>query len=149
MNILSKTPNRLLTLDLAYNQIGREGAIKLVDNFDTLTYLDIGENNIDSEGITHIANSEHLVNLKTLNLQGNEIGDEGCIELANCSFNKITALDISHNFINERGIEALPKGESLKHLTRLDVTSNYMSPDLFKRMFKSKLTSLKPKNLIY
>ena len=65
-------------LELHQNQIKGDGVYSLVmsENFKQLTHLDIGVNNIGNVGIQSL--SIGIVNkLKFLNVQHNEIGEDG------------------------------------------------------------------------
>ncbi len=68
------TNTTLTTLDLSENKIGDAGAQALATNT-TLTTLDLSENQIDDGGAQAFVNNLRKMNLKNLNLNGNNLSD--------------------------------------------------------------------------
>ncbi|MFP3019778.1 MAG: leucine-rich repeat domain-containing protein [Wolbachia sp.] len=104
-------------LSLVDLDIGDEGVIALANgNLLNLTSLYLGGNNIGDQGAEALTK---LSNLTKLNLRNNNIGDEGVRALAKLS--KLTELDLARNKIGDQGAEALAK---LSKLTFLNLSNN-------------------------
>jgi len=72
-----KSLQRLIALDLGYNQLGCGNAIRLAnaENLSNLTSLNLDYNNIGDQGVTAIAQSKYLSKLSQLGLQYNRISE--------------------------------------------------------------------------
>ncbi len=69
----------LKTLSLAFNRLGEMGAGALArcNGLAALESLCLMDSGIDDDCARHLAESEHLTNVKRLSLRGNPIGEEG------------------------------------------------------------------------
>ncbi len=121
----------------------------LLDN--SLTYLELGRNLIDSEGAAALATAlENNTSLTSLNLYGNNIGPEGAkaIAIALEKNTSLTSLYLSYNNIGSEGAEVLAEAlENNTSLTSLDLNGNSIGPEGAKALAEaleknSSLTSL-------
>lgn len=97
----------LHSLEMAGNDMGPGGAGSLLGApwVGSLRHLDLSENQIDDAVAAAIANGPPLV---TLQLRGDQIGDEGAIALAaSVGLASLQLLDLTDNPIGERGARAL------------------------------------------
>jgi Ran GTPase-activating protein (RanGAP) involved in mRNA processing and transport len=91
---------------------------------ESLSALDVSDNDLGVTGARAIAGSAHLSALRDLDLGGNDIGDQGAIAVANAKvFAKLETLNVSGNSIAGPGAEALVQG-SAKKLSSLDLSMN-------------------------
>jgi Leucine-rich repeat (LRR) protein len=91
----------------------------------SLTSLDLWGNNIGDEGARAIANSAHFSSLTSLNLRRNTIGPEGATAIANSAYlSALTLLDLSANNIRDEGATAIANSAHLSSLTSLNLSSN-------------------------
>jgi len=67
----------LRSLELAGCNLGDEGFYQLVPVLGSLTYVGARENGITSAGLTAVMNSNHMIQLKSLDLADNSIGEPG------------------------------------------------------------------------
>jgi Leucine-rich repeat (LRR) protein/GTPase SAR1 family protein len=109
----------LKSLNLAYNQIGDEGAIAIAERLPGLISLDLLRNGIGDGGVEAIA--ERLHGLISLNLSNNLIADEGATAIAE-RLSALTSLYLSMNEIGDEGAKAI--AERLSGLTSLDLGHN-------------------------
>ena len=105
----------LISLDLAHNRIGDEGAQALASNT-TLTSLNLSCNEISSEGVQAFARNTTLI---SLNLCNNQIKARGTQAFANNT--TLISLDLSGNQINAKGAQTLASNTTL---TSLDLSKN-------------------------
>lgn len=91
--------NELTLLDVSHNQLGDEGFKILSEGFVSLQDFDASYNNLTNAALTAL---EHLSALQTLQLDGNEIDDEGIAELINYQPN-LEDLSIKNNSIGAIG----------------------------------------------
>lgn len=128
--------NTSLTLLKCYdNNIGPDGGIglaKALTQNRTLTSLDLGSNGIRAAGAGAFANALQSNNssLASLNLWGNQIGDEGTVELASSlRYNSaLTELNLGYNNFYLEGTEAIAEAlKDNKALMRLDLPNNHLT----------------------
>jgi len=67
----------LRSLELAHCNLGDEGLLRLVPVLGALTYVGVRGNNITSAGLEAVMNSNQMIQLKTMNLADNQIGELG------------------------------------------------------------------------
>jgi Ran GTPase-activating protein (RanGAP) involved in mRNA processing and transport len=140
--------NRIKSIDIAENNIGKSGAylfaksVKYLINLET---LDLYKNNILSSGLKEICeNINHLSNLRFINLGSNNLDDMGIISLARKLqyLVKLKSLNIHENQITSFGFKDLAL--SLKYLTllqNLNLSNNKISDEGMKE-FSNNLYSL-------
>ena len=122
--------SKVHTLHLGYNDLGDSGAKTIHDGIvnitnlsmgsngleqftqDNLIELDLGWNNIGDEGIHLLAEA---VNIRTLNLEGNRITDEGAKTIAQ-KLTNLKTLNISWNDLGPTGLDIL-RGTSIETIT--------------------------------
>ena len=112
---LLKINERLKELNLSGNNIGNEGikyiaeSLKICDRKNLksrLRKLNLGKNNITKDGANFIAKSlENNKYLKELNLNNNNIGDQGIYMMGVEIFQQLTCLDLRHNNISNDAIK--------------------------------------------
>jgi len=107
--------------------IGVEGARLLalaIGSFNSLTELSLIHANIADEGLVNIITSLSMhPNMKSLDLDGNQLQTNGCKALSTllkCSCTKVEKLDLRSNEINDEGIDALvPVFKNYNNLQKL------------------------------
>lgn len=91
---------------------------------ESLTELDVSDNDLGVEGARALARSSHLAALRDLEIGGNDIGDDGAIAIAHAQFLAgLETLNASGNSIGATGTQALLQG-SAKKLSSLDLSMN-------------------------
>ena len=110
---------QLETLDLALNRL--EGLPSTFSNLTALTSLNLWGNEIGDDGARHLAG---LTALTSLNLNGNRIGPDGARHLAGLT--AFTSLDLEYNNIGADGARHLA---GLTALTSLNLNGNRIGPD--------------------
>ena len=114
---------QLIELDLPFNSIGSDGAKALLESFQSTPHREDCQVNLEHNKIKCIAlqPSQSLSGPTYLNLNNNEIDSDGAAALAS-SFRympQMEKLDISENPIGPEGLEALFR--KLHHLPKLSV----------------------------
>jgi uncharacterized protein (TIGR02996 family) len=118
---------RLCPLEGAFLTEAREHLPELLQrtHLANLTSLDLNMNEIEDEGAVALASSPHLANLTTLGLYGNRIGAEGAKALAGSPhLANLATLDLRGNDIGDEGAEALAGSRHLANLATLDLRGN-------------------------
>ncbi len=105
------TSDHLITFDLSNTMLKDDGAIEIASKCTRLEELNLNENNIGDEGATALA---RLLNLRTLSLSGNKIKNEGAVALF--SGQKLTRLLLGFNQIDDDCIEACALANKRMHL---------------------------------
>ncbi|VAI72497.1 unnamed protein product [Triticum turgidum subsp. durum] len=146
----------LRELHLHGNGFGNEGLRVLMSALSAhkgkITVLDIGNNNITSEGSLYVAEFIKVTkSLRWLSLYMDDVGDEGAEKVADAlKQNKtISTMDFGGNNIHSRGVTAI--AETLKEnevLTTLELSYNPIGPEGVKALcdvlkFNGKLQTLK------
>ena len=108
---------------MKYNKIGKQGLISLANspNFAQLTHLELEENNIQAEGVQALAMSPHMVNLVHLNLRTNQIGSDGLHGLAVGGLTKLKFLNVQYNEVGEEGFRVIADSHNFTRLTDLRI----------------------------
>ena len=114
----------------------REDATKLAD-LPSLTDLNLNGNQIGDEGARAIA---RLTSLSSLHLAGNQIGDEGAQAIAQLT--SLSTLSLAYNQIGDKGARAIAR---LTSLTDLNLTDNQIGDEGARAI--ARLTSLSSLNL--
>ena len=115
--------NRLKTIDIAENNIGKHGAYLLANALEfliNLEILDLFKNNILSSGLKAMCEKfNNLSNLHFLNLGSNNIDDMGVFSLTPKLqyLNKLQALNLHENIITSFGINNL--SSSFKYMNKV------------------------------
>lgn len=87
--------------------------------------VDLDHKEIEDSGVSVLANSRYLSNLKELNLHSNGIGDSGAESLANSkTLNHLEWLDLGFNEIGPFGAESLANSKALSNLKVLNLGYN-------------------------
>uniref|UniRef100_A0A0D3GEN8 Plant heme peroxidase family profile domain-containing protein n=1 Tax=Oryza barthii TaxID=65489 RepID=A0A0D3GEN8_9ORYZ len=146
----------LRELHLHGNGFGNEGVRALMSALSVhkgkITVLDIGNNNITSEGSLHVAEFiKRTKSLLWLSLYMNDISDEGAEKVADAlKQNKtISTVDLGGNNIHSKGVSAI--AETLKDnsvVTTLELSYNPIGPEGVKALcdvlkFNGKIQTLK------
>ena len=109
---LAELLSKLITYTVD-EKIGDTEVIKIakaLEKNNTLTTLNLPQNNISNIGATALAKALKINNtLTTLNLQQNDIGDEGVFALAEAlkTNNTLTTLNLQQNDIGNEGVNRL------------------------------------------
>ena len=83
-----------------------------------ITWLDLDDNQLGDEGVRELADCELLANVQYLNLNKNGVTDEGLIHLARSKYlTKLKRLHLKDNAIQGPGILALFDSETLGNLS--------------------------------
>jgi uncharacterized protein (TIGR02996 family) len=113
-----------------YRAAGSIAAVAGSAHLARLTTLDLEGNDLGDEGAVALAGSAHLAGLTTLLLWSNRIGDDGVRALARSPhLARLTRLDLSANAVADGGLEALASAPLLKRLTLLDLQRNRIGDD--------------------
>ena len=124
--------NKIINLDLSYNNIGNEG-IKLLCQIPTLKSLNISGNKITTEGARIISENKTIT---SLNISNTDIKNTGVFLL--CKNKNIRELDVSSIAITNTGLSYLASNSNLKVL---HVESNNIDDDGIKILSKNKSIS--------
>ncbi|KAJ7393293.1 hypothetical protein OS493_006262 [Desmophyllum pertusum] len=128
----SKFNNRIDFSSCQITPVDCTAVLYFIKHLHELTELNLGNNNITDQGVSHLCDTLKYVNyckLTKLNLSSNNITDQGVSHLCcalkdvNC---KLTELDLGGNNITEQGVSHLCgalKDVNCK-LTKLDLSSN-------------------------
>lgn len=95
--------------------------------FPTLEILNLKRCRLDEKDMVNFARRANMPRLRKLNLDGNEIGDAGIIELLRCGsrFPEIEELVLKRNRIKKEGLKALTEsGAMFPNLRYLSVANN-------------------------
>ena len=129
-------------------KISGEGAKALAAiNLVNLTSLRVTYNSIGDDGAKALANG-NLTNLTSLDVSNNDIGDDGAKALANGNLTNLTSLEVHENRIGGEGAKALAAG-NLVNLTSLDVRHNQIGAEGAKALAAGNLVSLTSLNVSY
>ena len=91
----------------------------------TCETLNLGYNNFGVEGITSLANSEHLGNLRTLVCWDSEFGDEGLDVIGSApGFPSLRSLGCGYNQLSPAGVRHLFSGPVGRQLTSVALHSS-------------------------
>jgi hypothetical protein len=120
---------RLVELDLAYLDLGPDGAETLATAFDLgrLQALDLRYCRIGDAGLAALAGSAQLGGVRRLHLQRDRITGAGAPALHR--FSALTELDLRYNAIGADGAEALVAAPFAAGLTRLWLYGADVGPD--------------------
>jgi GTPase SAR1 family protein len=119
--------NALSSLCLWDNAIGARGAGVIAETFSALpalSSLDLRGNNIGDDGARAIA--DKLSALSSLDLSFNNIGDDGVRAIAD-RFSALSSLNLSSNNIGDDGARAI--ADKLSALSSLDLRRNFIGDD--------------------
>jgi uncharacterized protein (TIGR02996 family) len=122
---------RLRRLVLVGTTLGTEGAsLFAAAPLDALAHLTLHESELDGEAFDCLADSPRLGGLRSLNLQGNPIGDAGAAALARSPhLTGLTFLDLGYCEIGPAGAAALAASPNLARLRHLRLTRNKLGDD--------------------
>jgi uncharacterized protein (TIGR02996 family) len=117
----------LTFLDMGYNEIRAEGAQVLAasSHLTRLTYLDLSNNVIQDKGAQALAACPRLASLASLYLWNDQIGEAGAQALAaSPHLARLVHLELGFNALGDAGAEALAASPHLARLTALHLGSN-------------------------
>ncbi|KAG2382989.1 hypothetical protein C9374_004956 [Naegleria lovaniensis] len=118
------------TLNLSNNEIGSDGFKYIATslNMHNLTNLDLSSNAIGPEAMNSI---QHFKKLQVLNLSGNQLGDEGCLNLTKHGKHSLRWLSLKYNQVGDKGAQALARysQQTLPRLAFLDIDCLYMTEE--------------------
>ena len=122
-----KKNSKLTSLNVIGNKITSKGMEHLPQYLpDSLTYLDISNNNIGNEGVQYLSICLKETKLATLKINDININGEGIGCLSTLP-NTITFLDISCNYICSEGVRHLSQHLKNTKLSTLDISHSYIS----------------------
>ncbi|MFT7643642.1 MAG: Ran GTPase-activating protein (RanGAP) involved in mRNA processing and transport, partial [Pirellulaceae bacterium] len=103
---------------------------KPLSSFSELEWLELSGNNIDTIGIRALVEAK-LKNLRVLQLQANNI-DDSTIDtiLASGLIKQLIGLDIRHNSVTEKGLNALAQHPDASDNLRVFIENNQISDTL-------------------
>jgi uncharacterized protein (TIGR02996 family) len=122
---------RLRHLDLSGNRFGPEGLPALLRSslLARLRVLRLGDCDLGPEGVEQLA-EVNLPELKELYLDSNELGPDGALALARCSWaQQLEVLDLRSNQVEDEGVQALTASPYLTGLVKLDLGSADVGPE--------------------
>ena len=137
---------QLKRLNLSGNPVGDEGVATIARHpaFAGLAELVLCSDELDYSERVHafgaaaVAGSWTLASLTLLNFEAHDLGDAGLISLAGSSnADRLLDLDLSYNDIGLTGpesVEALVSSRHLRHLRRLNLAGNPLSPLAFEAL---------------
>lgn len=158
LGALARSPNtqKLHTLNLRANNLNRDDVRTLLTGFPTLKdlnlqftlldlaslrdllsanwlpqlhTLDLSENQLGNGAIA-LTRCEHFTQLQTLNLRGNQIGDDAAIALAhNPHLHTLTHLDLGICWLTDVGVQAIANSPYIKSLESLNLTLNEITEE--------------------
>ena len=110
--------------DNRYNAL-HAGIIGLNTTWINLQTLNLGSNSIGDKGATALSHNTTWTNLRTLNLRFNSIGDEGTTALSqNISWINLKTLDMKGNWIGNEGASSL-KNQAWPKNIQINTSSSY------------------------
>jgi len=138
VNLLIRSPHLsgLESLDLSFNGIG-DGSVRVLaraSTFPNLKIVHLNDNRtIACEAVRALAESAHLSDLRTLDLSGNSVGDDGVRSLVgSAELGRLNRVRLHANRIGDGGIEALAHSDLLARMFgcegNLDLRDNAVGP---------------------
>lgn len=129
----------LRALDLRKNKIGAKGARAIGRAFPELRTLDLTGNPLGEEGVTALASGSGLGNLRELCLQQTGIDDAGARALARSKLlEHVRVLSLRSNKITDAGARVLAESPALRNLSQLNLNKNKIGADGKKALETSK-----------
>lgn len=107
-------------------ELGANSITQLVagPNADQLTLLNLGECNMESEGLAAVA--ANCPKLESLTIWRNNIEDAGLVALAKSNLRHLQFLDIHDNHIEDEGLIALAQSPVLRTIKTLNLTNTHV-----------------------
>ncbi len=104
-----------------------------------ITWLDLDDNQLGDDGVSELAGCVHLVNVQYLNLNSNEVSDAGLKKLSQSKYLlKLKRLHLKHNQIRGEGILALLESEALEGLQTVQFHEGWTCKRMEGWKYKSK-----------
>ena len=92
-----------------------------------VTWLDLDDNQLGDEGVRELANCELLANVQYLNLSKNGVTDEGLILLSRSKYlTKLKRLHFKNNLLEGPGILALFDSVTLENLSTFQIHDGWI-----------------------
>ena len=113
----------LTHISLKYNQIGVAGAQALAnsENFEKVVHLELHQNQIKGDGVYSLVMSENFKQLTHLDIGVNNVGNVGIQALSIGIVNKLKFLNVQHNEIGEDGYRILSESTNFQLLRELKI----------------------------
>lgn len=152
--LIERGDARLATIervDVSCRLLGPERLAEVLRRFEEMrpvavTELILSFNDIGVAGARRIASSPIAVQLESLELCGNELGDEGIEALLGGTFTRLQSLRLSYNDISDAGARMLAETKSLPRLRELNLRRNRIADAGIRALcsgdFPDRLTSL-------
>jgi hypothetical protein len=123
--------HRLAELDLSLNDLGATGAIALANALSgsTLHRLWLRDTHPGREGLAAVAGAPGVRQLRWLDLDGCELGDDALEALATPNLGRLTHLDLYNNNLTDRGAILLARMPNLTDLRALDIGLSEVTDD--------------------
>ena len=91
-----------------------------------VSWLDLDDNNLGDQGVQELVDCAFLENVQYLNLNQNSVSDEGLKFLAKAKhLSKLKRLHLKENFINGEGIISLFNSETLVSLATFQIDEGW------------------------
>jgi len=130
--VVASVPFHTLTyLDLGANEVGDQGLgwLAMASSLRSLRILRLGANELGPAGVEALAASPHLGDLEEINLGPNYLDDAAVTQLARAPLlASLRRLDLRSNSFGDEGARALAASPYLRDLTWLDVSHNELTP---------------------
>jgi uncharacterized protein (TIGR02996 family) len=116
----------LNALNLGSQALGTDQVVRLLGSSSlvNLTVLELYNNPLEATAPAVLAGSPHFCRLRTLDLDGCQVGDAGAQALAAGTYWALTTLQLRANRIGDAGAEALGRSPSLASLKALHLNAN-------------------------
>ena len=100
--------------------------------------IDLRRVEMGPAGAKALANSQAMLAVESLDLEGNMLGDAGLVALAGSAFFKnLRVLSLRENRISDDGVRALVRSPLMKNLRVLDLTGNLITQDSADRLHEA------------
>jgi V8-like Glu-specific endopeptidase len=132
-------------LNLSFSKLfGKDiNAIFNAYNLETIRVLDLNNNNINEDGILILVNHEKLCNnLLDLNLKENNLNSTAIDYFTRVEYNELTKLNLGYNYIGPKGCNFLYEYGVFPKLTEFDVSHNEILSEGLKYLVKIPLKNL-------
>ena len=142
---LGSSLRAVTTLGLARNAIGDQSLTEVLQNNQSITFLNLESNQITAKGAAIIAKIlPKMPALLTLWMPNNPLGDKGAAHLANALKHKtqFTCLGLSNTQISDEGATSIAEALMVcKSIKVLALNSNNIGPQGAKTLFKALIDS--------
>ncbi|EFC41256.1 predicted protein [Naegleria gruberi] len=128
---------KLVDLDLSYNDCTGKVLENFLNGFkgSELKNLNVSRNRLGDSVVKCLCMNRKFWNLKKLNLNFNNISDEGATYLAHTNFSNLEDLDLGFNSVSNQGVLKLSKGLFAHSLISLTLIGNDVTFDDVRSLF--------------